>query len=57
VALIGAFPHGSFEEEVGRLASKILSVYPEPLEAWTVNSRLIYELEKKLDIYQSSEIL
>jgi rRNA small subunit pseudouridine methyltransferase Nep1 len=51
VALIGAFPHGSFEKEIGNLASKIFSVYPEPLEAWTVNSRLIYELERNLDVY------
>jgi rRNA small subunit pseudouridine methyltransferase Nep1 len=51
VIFIGAFPHGSFEKEIGNLASKIFSVYPEPLEAWTVNSRLIYELERNLDVY------
>jgi rRNA small subunit pseudouridine methyltransferase Nep1 len=57
LVLIGAFPHGSFEKETEKLASKIFSVYYEPLEAWTVNSRLIYELEKKLEAYPSGEIL
>jgi rRNA small subunit pseudouridine methyltransferase Nep1 len=51
LVLIGAFPHGSFEKVTEKLVCKMFSVYPEPLEAWTVNSRLIYELEKKLDVY------
>lgn len=50
--MIGAFPHGAFNGTTKSLADKVLSVYHEPLEAWTVNSRLIYELEKHLGIYQ-----
>ena len=50
-------PDGSFKKETEVLASKMFRIYPEPLEAWTVNSRLIYEFEKKLDVYQSGEIL
>ena len=45
---IGAFPHGSMAEETLALADEAISVYPEPLEAWVVTSRLIYEYEKAL---------
>ena len=43
---IGAFPHGSMSEETLALADEAISIYPEPLEAWVVTSRLIYEYEK-----------
>ena len=46
--LIGAFPRGSMSEETLSLADIIVSIHPEPLEAWTVTSRLIYEFEKAL---------
>jgi rRNA small subunit pseudouridine methyltransferase Nep1 len=45
---IGAFPHGSMAEETLALADDVISIYPEPLEAWVVTSRLIYEYEKAL---------
>jgi rRNA pseudouridine-1189 N-methylase Emg1 (Nep1/Mra1 family) len=45
---IGAFPRGSMSEETLSLADIIVSINPEPLEAWTVTSRLIYEFEKAL---------
>jgi rRNA small subunit pseudouridine methyltransferase Nep1 len=44
--LIGAFPHGPMSEETLSLADEAKSVYHEPLEAWVVTSRLIYEYEK-----------
>jgi rRNA small subunit pseudouridine methyltransferase Nep1 len=43
---IGAFPHGSMAEETLALTDEAVSIYPEPLEAWVVTSRLIYEYEK-----------
>lgn len=46
---IGAFPHGSMAEETLSLADEEISIYSEPLEAWVVTSRLIYEYEKALD--------
>jgi rRNA small subunit pseudouridine methyltransferase Nep1 len=43
---IGAFPHGSMADETLALADDAISIYAEPLEAWVVTSRLIYEYEK-----------
>ncbi|MGD2200618.1 MAG: 16S rRNA methyltransferase [Candidatus Bathyarchaeota archaeon] len=43
---IGAFPHGSMKDGTLSLADEVLSIHPEPLEAWVVTSRLIYEYEK-----------
>jgi rRNA small subunit pseudouridine methyltransferase Nep1 len=45
---IGAFPHGTMAEETLALADEAISIYTEPLEAWVVTSRLIYEYEKAL---------
>ncbi|MBD3207334.1 16S rRNA methyltransferase [Candidatus Bathyarchaeota archaeon] len=54
---IGAFPHGPYQKETASIMNKQINVYPEPLEAWIVNSRLIYELEKCLNVYNSQKIL
>ena len=43
---IGAYPKGPMSNEVLDLADEVYSVHPEPLEAWTVTSRMIYEYEK-----------
>ncbi len=43
---IGAFPHGSMADETLALADEAISIHHEPLEAWVVTSRLIYEYEK-----------
>ncbi|MGD2142326.1 MAG: 16S rRNA methyltransferase [Candidatus Bathyarchaeota archaeon] len=45
---IGAFPHGAMKPETLQIANEVLSIYPEPLEAWIVASRFIYEFEKAL---------
>jgi rRNA small subunit pseudouridine methyltransferase Nep1 len=45
---IGAFPHGTMSEETLALADEAFSIHPEPLEAWVVTSRLIYEYEKAI---------
>jgi rRNA small subunit pseudouridine methyltransferase Nep1 len=47
---IGAYPSGPMEEEILTLADEALSVYREPLEAWTVVSRLLYECERRLGV-------
>jgi len=39
--LIGAYPSGPLSDEALNLSDKVLSVYPEPLEAWTVLSRTL----------------
>ena len=46
LVLVGAFPHGPMKPETFSLADEVLSIYPEPLEAWVVTSRIIYEYEK-----------
>lgn len=46
VAVIGAFPHGHFSDELIRFADVSVSIDPESLEAWTVTSRVIYEFER-----------
>ena len=50
LVLIGAYPNGPMEEENLSQADVVYSVHPEPLEAWTVTSRIIYEYEKSLDL-------
>ena len=50
LVLIGAYPNGPMEEESLSQADVIYSVYPKPLEAWTVTSRIIYEYEKSLEL-------
>ncbi|MEM1944619.1 MAG: 16S rRNA methyltransferase [Nitrososphaerota archaeon] len=44
--IIGGFPHLSFKRETLELADKIVSIYPRPLEAWIVASRLLCALER-----------
>lgn len=48
--LIGAFPAGEFTAETLSLADEAASIYPTPLESWTVTSRLIYECERSLEL-------
>ncbi|PUA31036.1 MAG: hypothetical protein B9J98_08105 [Candidatus Terraquivivens tikiterensis] len=46
--LIGAFPRGELEEQTVKMADRALCIYEEPLEAWTVASRVICSLELAL---------
>ena len=46
--LIGAFPHGPLGEGSLSHADEAVSIHPEPLEAWVVTSRLVYEYERAL---------
>jgi len=45
LAIVGGFPHGTFSEEVMKLADYVISVDRDTLEAWTVTARIIYEYE------------
>jgi rRNA small subunit pseudouridine methyltransferase Nep1 len=47
---IGGFAHGTFREETLKTASRIYSIYKEPLTAWIVASRLIGKAEEILKI-------
>ena len=46
--MIGAYPHGPMRDETLSHADGAVSIYPEPLEAWVVTSRLVYEFERAL---------
>ena len=50
LVFVGAYPNGPMDESTLALADEVYSVYPEPLEAWTVTSRIIYEYEKSLEL-------
>jgi rRNA small subunit pseudouridine methyltransferase Nep1 len=52
MALIGAYPTGPMREDTLTVADLQMSVYPETLEAWTVTSRLLYEVERQSGIYK-----
>jgi len=49
---IGGFPHGDFEEDTLRHASKCYSIYREPLATWIVTSRIISSAERILGIME-----
>jgi len=57
MAFVGAYPAGAMGSETVALADERVSVYPESLEAWTVTSRLIYEVEKNSGVYKQSDEL
>jgi len=46
--LVGCFPHGDFRDETKSLADVEASIYPGPLEAWTVVSRVLCFVEQSL---------
>ncbi|OYT51670.1 MAG: 16S rRNA methyltransferase [Desulfurococcales archaeon ex4484_204] len=48
--VVGGFPHGDFNEEVLAHAKYVYSIYPKPLDAWVVVSRIISTCEKHLKI-------
>jgi rRNA small subunit pseudouridine methyltransferase Nep1 len=52
MAFIGAYPAGAMVPETTALADEKICVYPESLEAWTVTSRLIYEVERNSGVYK-----
>jgi rRNA small subunit pseudouridine methyltransferase Nep1 len=51
--LIGAFPRGHFTDETRRLTDEIYSVDREPLDAWVVAGRFVYDVEWALGLEQS----
>ena len=48
--VIGAFPHGDFEDETKALARSVYSIYSKPLETWVVASRIAHACEELLGI-------
>jgi rRNA small subunit pseudouridine methyltransferase Nep1 len=52
MVLIGAYPSGAMSDETLAVADQRLSVYPGSLEACTVTSRLLYEVERYSGVYK-----
>jgi len=48
--VVGGFPHGTFKKDHLKLADLKVSIDPEPLEAWTVASRIIYAYEAAINL-------
>jgi len=48
--LIGGFPHGHFTKTTLQLANEVVCIDKEPLDAWTVVSRVVYEYERNVSI-------
>jgi rRNA small subunit pseudouridine methyltransferase Nep1 len=48
--MIGGFPHGDFHQSTYEAADKVVSLWPEPLEAWIIVSRTISIVEHALGI-------
>jgi len=51
--IVGGFQHGDFEPYVFKLVSEIVSIFPRPLDAWIVVSRIIESVESMLGLYNN----
>ncbi|UCF08647.1 MAG: 16S rRNA methyltransferase [Thermoplasmata archaeon] len=49
--LVGAFPRGAFSESVTEAITHMIAIYPEPLEAWIVTSRVLTQLEMLFGVF------
>ncbi|MCD6261004.1 MAG: 16S rRNA methyltransferase [Thaumarchaeota archaeon] len=52
--MVGGFPRGDFSPETKKHADKIVRIWPTPLEAWTVTSRILCIIEQNLNIQQGN---
>jgi len=52
--MVGGFPRGDFSPETKKHADKIVRIWPTPLEAWTVTSRILCIIEQNLNIQQEN---
>lgn len=50
--MIGGFPRGRFREETIKNADEVISIWPEPLEAWVVSSKILSITEQALRIWE-----
>jgi rRNA small subunit pseudouridine methyltransferase Nep1 len=51
--LIGGFPRGHFSEMTRRITNEVYSVDREPLDAWVVAGRFVYDFEWSLGIAEN----
>jgi rRNA small subunit pseudouridine methyltransferase Nep1 len=50
--VIGGFPHSHFNQSTTQLANHVFSIDKEPLDAWIVAARVIYEYESGIHLPQ-----
>ena len=41
IAVIGGFPHGGFRSPVSTLCTRVVSIHPKPLKAWTTAAEVL----------------
>lgn len=49
--IVGGFPHGDFLSNIKSISDKIVSIYPETLDAVTAVTHVIQFYEEEFDIY------
>lgn len=52
-AVVGGFPHGDFISDVKSVSDEIIRIDPEPLDASTVVSRIIFAYEDSFEIQRA----
>ena len=52
--MVGGFPRGDFSSETKKHVDKMVRIWPTPLEAWTVTSRILCIIEQNLNIQQGN---
>jgi len=52
LVLVGGFAHAHFEQSTVQVADHMFSIDREPLDAWVVAARLIYEYERGIGLPQ-----
>ncbi|MEM2239715.1 MAG: 16S rRNA methyltransferase [Candidatus Bathyarchaeia archaeon] len=50
MTVVGCFPHGEFKEANVKLFDSCYAIYPKTLNAWVVVARLVYEVEKSMNL-------
>jgi rRNA small subunit pseudouridine methyltransferase Nep1 len=50
MVVVGAFPRGHFSKTLLDIADEVVSIDVEPLEAWIVASRILYDYERVLGL-------
>jgi rRNA small subunit pseudouridine methyltransferase Nep1 len=50
--IVGAFPHGGFRNDLSRMADRVLSIYGDTLELWTVIATIITDAERLIGLHK-----
>ncbi|MEM1537542.1 MAG: 16S rRNA methyltransferase [Candidatus Nezhaarchaeales archaeon] len=53
--IVGGFPRGDFEEENLKIEAASASIYPQPLDSWTVVSVILNAFEREWRTYEEAQ--